>query len=215
MKSANPSPGHLAVEVPLPAAARAGQDERVPRRDARAEGQLVVPAHHREIVADLIGIGVGHPETGVGPEAEPSSHDDDHAVRLVAVRVDAQVVRPKRGLVVAIRARAVVGDAKRVDHVGAEHRGIAKRHRLRHVVDADVGLVLRREMVVWNGDALPVNRRDVPAEDRVVGVPLVVDLRHELSLVALASGTAEREPQFAAGIIGHRQRLRQGSTPRG
>src|SRR5262245_8606048 len=56
--------GHLSVEIPLAAAPRARLNVRAPFRDRRAEPELMPAAHECEIVADLVGIGIGEAVAG-------------------------------------------------------------------------------------------------------------------------------------------------------
>ena len=158
-------------------------------------------AHEREIVADLVGIGIGEAVAGARvARDEPARHIDVHAMRLVAERLDAEIGRLDGGRVVAVDFRAIEADAERVDRVRAEHARIAEHRRRGPVVQPDAQLVHGRQQVVDDRHALLVEGHHVAAEERVVGSPLVVDLGDDLALVALGPWPASREPMVAARI---------------
>ena len=178
-------------------------ERELPVGEVAAERQLVVAAHEREIVADLRSVG-REPARSRIVHLEPIARDDeDPRIGLIAVDVRADVVRVERRWSKAEYAGPVVREPQRVHRVGPEDtrvtddQGVCQRVHAQDVPIA--GGVIERQR------AVPFTQRDrlvelgghVPAEDRVVGGPLVVGAPQILVLGAVVQ---ERVGHLAARV---------------
>jgi hypothetical protein len=91
-------------------------------------------AHQREIVGQLRG--VRHkPARALIRDRESSPDSHVHEVRVVAVRVGAQIVRVEGIRREAADGRPVEREPERIHRVVAEHTGVANGQRLRQIIE--------------------------------------------------------------------------------
>ena len=116
----------LAREVPLAAAARPCPERDAEVRDARAEPELVLAAHHRQVVVHLERVVVGDaPGRRRRGDLETAGDDDNHRARHVGGRLDAERRGIEVRIVVAVDRRTVERKPQRIDRAAAEDLRIA------------------------------------------------------------------------------------------
>jgi hypothetical protein len=150
----------------------------------------VITTHERQIVADLRCVGDEAARAGVLGE-EPALDLNPHDVGLIAVRVDAEVVRVEGDRRQAADGGSIEREPERVDSVGPEYARVANGQRLRQRVETEQAhpgrVVVERQdgVALAHRDRSGGRRRHVASEDRVILRALVVDAPDGLCLVAV------------------------------
>ena len=201
----HPQPEDLAVERIAAAGARVGDEVHLPVRDVGAHGQLMVAFHQRQVVVDLVRIGVEETDgLRLSHQREPARHRDAELTRRrVVVQLRSDIVCFEEVGTRAMNRRSVEGHAKRVDHVRARYQRLAGGDRLRQVVEARR---CRRQDIPRRLECrgLHVGGRHVAAEHRVIGAKLIIDAPDRLPLVAVV--------RPAVGNVAARDRRRRAAV---
>ncbi len=198
-------PGERSVKGPETDAALTVDRVVLPVRHVAAQRELMAASHHREVVGDLIRVGIALEEHRPARRCREAAADlqPDHARYVVVEVSDAERLGAEERLEVVVRAAAVPPPANRIHHIGAEDAGIAERQRMRAMVLRGV-LRPRGQHVAGRGPRreLLVERQHVAAEHRMPTAPLIVDLGDDLVLVVVQG---RGKPDVAARIGRRRQ----------